>query len=143
MTETTTAAPANGADTVLAPWAEFWNRYIEASREQTQVLMDSLSGNTDLEGLRRKWLESLAQSMDRFLRSPIFLEAMRKNFEAITAMRANAEEVAQEMARAMGVPRMADISGLFERLRLSQDTVLNRLERIEKRLDGLEAGMKK
>lgn len=155
MSETTTASPAagpaasaaaapvNGSDAMPAPWADFWNRYIEASREQTKVLMDSLSGRADLESLRRKWLDSLSESMDRFLRSPMFLDAMRKNFEAISTFRANAEEMAQEMARELGIPRMADISGLFERLRLAQDTVLNRLDRIEKRLDALEASLKR
>jgi hypothetical protein len=130
----------NGAhDAFFHPWMDFWSRCLEQGREQTQVLLDSLSGTRDAEALRRRWLESLAQSLDSFLRSPAFLEAMRRNFELITEVKSNSEEVAQEVARTTGLPRLPDISGLFERLRLAQDVILDRLTAIERRLEALEA----
>ena len=148
MAETTSKPGGDSPDTASSqtvgnPWLDFWNRYIEQSREQTKALVESMGGSADLEGLRKRWLESLSQSMDTFLRSPNFMEAMRHNFEMFTEFKTNADEMVGEFSREMGVPRLADVSGLFERLRLAQDSVLDRLARIEKRLDTIETALKK
>jgi hypothetical protein len=46
--------------------------------------------------------------------------------------------VAQEVAREIGVPRMPDVSGLFERTQIGHEAILARLVAIERRLEALE-----
>jgi hypothetical protein len=118
---------------------DFWNKYVEQSVEQTQALITGMRNVTDVKGLRQMWLESLAQSMDTYLRSPVFLEAMRNNMTAMTQMKQVTEDAARDFTRATGIPRVNDISGLFDRLQIGQEAIMNRLESIEKRLEKLES----
>lgn len=130
------AKPADGAS--WQPLMDFWTDCIEANNEQVKVLLDSMSGQADLGTLRQRWLESLASSFDSYMRTPAFLEGMRKQFEAVTAVKSTAEDLVQEFSRDTGVPRIQDISGLFERLKTTQDLILARLGAIEQRLGALE-----
>src|SRR5262245_36359274 len=105
-------AQANGVtDAFFEPWMEFWSKSFEQGQEQTSALLEAMQGFPDLETLRRRWLDSLAQNLDTFLLSPAFLEAMRRNFEAMTEMKSHGEEAAQKFARETGIPRLSDISG--------------------------------
>lgn len=125
------------------PLLDFWTDCIEGSNEQVKVLLDSMSGQADLGTLRQRWLESLANSFDSYMRTPAFLEAMRKQFEAITTVKSTAEDLVQEFSRDAGVPRIQDISGLFERLKTTQEMILVRLGAIEQKLAALEKGAEK
>jgi hypothetical protein len=137
-------AQANGeSNPFLEPWMDFWSKTIEQSQEQSAVLLEAMQGVPDAEALRRRWLDSLSQNLDTFLRSPPFLEAMRRNFEAMTETKSHAEETAQKISRETGLPRLSDVSGLFERLRLAQEVILDRLSAIERRLEAIETHAKR
>lgn len=132
-------AQANGvSNPFLEPWMDFWSKTIEQSQEQSTALLEAMQGIPDPEALRRRWLDSLAQNLDTFLRSPPFLESMRRNFEAMTETKSHAEEAAQKLSRETGFPRLSGVSGLFERLRLAQEVILDRLSAIERRLEAIE-----
>jgi hypothetical protein len=135
----TANAQTNGtANPFFEPWMDFWSKTIEQSKEQSAALLEAMQGIPDPEALRRRWLDSLSNNLDTFLRSPAFLEAMRRNFEAMTEMKSHGEEAAQSVARETGIPRLSDVSGLFERLRLAQVLILDRLSAIERRLEAIE-----
>jgi len=138
------SAQTNGAtNPFIQPWMEFWSKTIEQSQEQTSALLDAMQGVPDLEALRRRWLDSLSKNIDTFMRSPPFLEAMRQNFEAMTEMKSHGEEAMNKFAREAGMPRLTDVSGLFERLRLAQEAVLDRLTALEDRLEAIETHLKR
>src|SRR5262249_35422843 len=137
-------AQANGiTNPFFEPWLEFWSKSFEQGQEQATALLDAMQGVPDMETLRCRWLDSLSQNLDTFLRSPAFLEAMRRNFEAMTEMKSHGEEGAQKLARETGIPRMPDVSGLFERLRLAQEVVLDRLAEVQRRLEAIETHLKR
>jgi hypothetical protein len=140
MTQNST--PTNGQDLGLKPLLDFWSDWIGQSQEQTKALLEGFREVGDLAALRRLWLESLANSLDTYMRTPAFLEAMRQHFEVMTHLKSNAEDTAREVARATGLPRIADISGLFERLQIGQEAILARLAGIEHRLEVLESRRK-
>jgi hypothetical protein len=133
----------NGHDVFIKPMVDFWTHYIEQSKQHTQALLDSMRGVADLTDLRKRWLESVSQTLDGYMRTPTFLETMRRNFETMTEFKANSEEASQGIARELGVPRINDISGLFERVRTGQEAILTRLDAIERRLDTLQKPAKK
>jgi hypothetical protein len=137
------AAPCNGHDPVTQPLLEFWQKYFEEGTRQTQDLMTGFREAFDPAAMRRRWLEALAESLDRYMRTPAFLEAMRRNFEAVTQLKSASEDWARDVSRATGIPRISDISGLFERLHIGQEAILARLAGIEHRLDGLEKNRKR
>jgi hypothetical protein len=63
---------------------------------------------------------------------------MRRSHLAVNECKANTEDLAQEVARETGIPRMPDISGLFERIQIGQEAIQARLTAIERRLEALE-----
>jgi hypothetical protein len=138
MSMTQNSTQTNGQDAVLKPLLDFWSDWIGQSQEQTKVLLEGFREVGDLAALRSLWLESLAKSLDTHMRTPAFLEAMRQHFEVMTHLQSQAEGTASDVARATGVPRIADISGLFERLQIGQEAILARLTGIEHRLEALE-----
>jgi hypothetical protein len=133
----------NGQEAVLKPLLDFWSEWIEQSQEQTKVLLDSMQGAGDLAGLRHLWLESVGKSLEVYMRTPAFLEAMRRHLDVMMHLQGTTEDAARDFARATGIPRIDDISGLFERLQSGQLAVLNRLTAIEHRLEALEKHRKR
>lgn len=131
-------ANALGNGTLPPPWTDLWAKFFEASQENMKTWLETMKDSWDPPAFRRQGLETLAKGLDAYMRSPAFLEAMRKNFEVVTSLRDQVERMSQEMARSTGVPRIADISGLFERLQIGQEALLARLSAIEHRLDALE-----
>jgi hypothetical protein len=140
---TQNSATTNGYDeAVQKGLLDCWSQWIEQNQEQTKVLLDAFREASDLRAVRRLWLESLSKSLDTYMRTPAFLEAMRRNFDVMTHLKSNFEDAARDAARATGIPRIADISGLFERLQIGQEAVLARLSAIEHRLEALESRQK-
>jgi hypothetical protein len=87
----------NGQETVLNPLLNFWSEWIERSQEQTKVLLDSMQGADDLTGLRHLWLESVGKSLEAYMRTPAFLEAMRRHFDVMTHLKGTTEDAARDL----------------------------------------------
>jgi hypothetical protein len=136
MTQTSTST--DGAMPFFQPLMEFWAKSLEQNTELASTLMNGAREATDVASLRSRWLDALRESLDAFMRQPAFLEAMRRNFLVMSEHKSRGEDLAQEMARETGLPRLPDISGLFERIQTGQKTIRARLSSIEQRLDNLE-----
>jgi hypothetical protein len=104
-----------------------------------QALMTGVAGAFEPAAFRRQWLGAVAETLDRYMRTPAFLETMRRNFEAMTQCKGASEDLARDVSRATGIPRIDDISGLFERLQIGQEAIIARLGGLEQRLDALES----
>jgi hypothetical protein len=131
---TQTNQPEFGGETPF----DFWSKCFEHSAEQMKMLLDCATDTCDPVALRRRWLDDLSKNLDAYMRSPVFLEAMQRNFEAVTQFKSLGEDWARDTSRATGIPRITDISGLFERLQIGQELILSRLSAIEQRLEALE-----
>jgi len=135
---TTANQTANGLDPVVAPLIDFWSRALERNAELTAAMLKQVKEGFDPLALRRRWLDTLAESLDAYMRTPVFLESMRGGLQAVSEHKRTTEDLAQEAAREMGIPRMPDVSGLFERLQIGQEAIQARLRAIEQRLERLE-----
>jgi hypothetical protein len=122
---------------------EYWNKSIEQSQEHAKILLDSMKQAGDLKALRRRWLDALGQSLDLYMRTPAFLEGMHQHLDLVTGLKGHAEEAAHEAAQVTGIPRMPDISGVFERVRIGHDAILSRLDAIDKKLEVLQKWKKR
>ncbi len=129
--------------TDFSPLMEFWSGCFGQFTEQSQALLAGMKEASDPAALRRLWLDSLAKSLDYYMRSPAFLDSVRRNYEMVTQLKGAAEDLARDVSRGTGIPRISDISGLFERLRIGQEAILTRLSAIEERLEALESNGKR
>jgi hypothetical protein len=135
---TPATTPGNGHEAPAPPLAEFWSKCLEQGGEQLQAVVNGLKEVMDPVALRRRWLEAVSQNLEQYMRTPAFLDGLRRNLEMTTQLKSVAEEWAAAFSRVTGIPRMADVSGLFERLRTGQEAILARLGAIERRLEALE-----
>jgi len=130
---------ASGADPCVQPYLDFWTGYFHQATESTRKMLESAGGGADPRAWQRRWLETVRRSMDAYLRSPLFLKAMKQNLEAAIKMKMQVDDLHKEFARNANIPTAADISGLFERLRTVEDAILTRLTEIDERLETIES----
>lgn len=125
-------------DPVVQPIMDFWSSYMKQADDATRHLLAGLDDGSAMKSWQRRWMEAVSKSMDAYMRTPAFLEAMKNNTNAVVKMKMQADDLAKEMARNINLPTTGDISGLFERLHSVEDVILRRLTRIDERLQVVE-----
>jgi hypothetical protein len=125
-------------DPVVRPFVDFWSDYVKQANDTTRELFDSIDDGTNVKTLQRKWFDAVAKSMDAYMRSPVFLQAMKHNADAVVQAKQQVDDVATEIARNANIPMASDISGLFERLHSVEEVILSRLGRIEEKVQAIE-----
>jgi hypothetical protein len=129
----------NGSfDPVMQPFVDLWSDYFNQANDAARVFLDGIDDSIDLKAWQRRWLDSVSKSMDAFMRSPTFLQAMKHNMDVINQTKMRFDDVATEVARNSNIPMASDISGLFERLHSVEEAILRRLGRIDERLTAIE-----
>src|SRR4051812_36513589 len=88
----------------VQPFVEFWTDYAEQSGAQTNKLLEGLMASGDPKQLHRRWLDTVSRSLDSFMRSPVFLEALGHNLKAMADLKALQDRLVQQIASHVGVP---------------------------------------
>jgi hypothetical protein len=130
---------ANGTtDPILKPFYDLWSDFYAKSNDATREFFEDFEENTNVRSWQRRWNDAVAKSVDAFMRSPHFLQAMKHNTDAMVKFKQQADDLSKEIARNANIPTTSDISGLFERLHSVEEVILERLRRIEDRLEVIE-----
>lgn len=124
---------------MINQFVSFWSQCFEHAGAQTKAMLDTLQGAKDVEDLHRRWLAALSQSLDSFMRTPMFMEMMKQNLKSMTDLKMAQDQTGQAVARHLGAPLASDITGLFERLNSIEQSILTRINKIEGRLKSIEA----
>ena len=117
---------------------EFWRNYFEQTAIQTRILLESMQGGTSLEQMHNEWLESLGQSLDRFMRTPVFLEALKQTLKRMIDLKVLQDQLAQTAGRQSETVRSPDPSSVSERVQSAEQTILARLADLDDRLKAIE-----
>jgi hypothetical protein len=125
-------------DPTVQPFVDFWSSYIGATNDTTRQMLAGFNGSSDVKLWQRQWFDAVSRSMDAYMRSPAFLQAMRENTDVLIKAKRQADDWAAEFARNANIPTTSDISGLFERLHSVEEAILDRLGHIEERLSTIE-----
>ena len=135
--------PDNGENKTLADpaaaVAAFWTQWLDQSSRGTQALLEAMQATGDPKQLHQRWLDAVSQSLENFMRTPAFLEAMKQNLKVITDLKGFQNQVAQGAVHQLGMPLADDITGLFERLNSVEQKILTRLGAVDSRLKAVEA----
>jgi hypothetical protein len=130
--------PSDAATDPAAALFSFWTQWMEQSARGTQAVLEAMQTAGDPQQIQRHWIDAVARSIDDFMRTPVFMEAMRQNLKMATDLKRMQDQAVQDTARHFGQPLAADIAGLFERLNSTERTIVARLQAIEDRLKALE-----
>jgi len=117
---------------------EFWRNYFEQTAIQTRILVEGMQGGKSLDQLHHQGLASLSQSLDSFMRTPVFLEALKQSLKRMIDLKLMQDQVAQTVSQQTGLPLTADITGLFERVHSAEQTILKQLAALDDRLQAIE-----
>jgi hypothetical protein len=129
----------NGAvNPVVQPFVEFWTEYAKRADDTAKQFLDGIDDSANLKTWQRRWFDAVSKSADAYMRSPLFLQAMKQNTDAAVKLKRQADDLASEIARNANIPTAGDISGLFERLHSIEEIILGRLGRIDERLEAIE-----
>ncbi|MFO0909237.1 MAG: hypothetical protein U0794_12955 [Isosphaeraceae bacterium] len=133
---------AGGTASITNPFLDLWTKYLEQSGSHSKAMFDGLQSIADPQKLQQKWLDIMAENLDRFMRTPAFLESMKQNLKVMTDLKRMQDQAIEDTARHLGAPLASDIHGLFERLNGIEQAILAKLGSIESRLDALESRRK-
>jgi len=137
MGNITTMSAQPSADSTF-PFASFWTNYLEQTDAHGKAMLEYFQTLGDPQQMQKRWLENLGQSLDSYMRSPAFLEAMQRNLKVMTDVKSFQDQLVQDVARHVGVPLASDVYGLFERLHSVEQTILKQLKAIDGRLAEIE-----
>jgi hypothetical protein len=131
------AEPYPGAAAASAI-AEFWAQCFAQSNDQARALLEAMRSFGEPQEMYRRWLDAVSQTLDEFMRTPAFLEAMSRQLKMMTDLKVAQDQVVQDAARYVGAPLAGDITGLFERLNGTERALQAQLRAIQERLDRIE-----
>ncbi|MEX0641532.1 MAG: hypothetical protein WD468_02465 [Pirellulales bacterium] len=130
---------SNGVlDPVAQPFAEFWSKYFDQANDATRELLADIDGKMGVKTWQRRWADAISKSIDAYMRSPVFLQAMKHNADLMIKTKRQTDDLTAEIARNANIPTASDISGLFERLHSVEEVILSRLGSIDERLKTIE-----
>jgi hypothetical protein len=125
-------------DPIVKPFVEFWSDYLKQANDATREFLDDIDGQADIKSFQRRWFDTVSKSAEAYMRTPAFLQSIKQNTDAAIKLKLQADDVANELARNANIPTAGDISGLFERLHSVEEAILDRLSRIDVRLESIE-----
>jgi hypothetical protein len=117
---------------------EFWRNYFEQTAIQTRILLESMQGGKSLDQLHNQYLASLSQNLDGFMRTPAFLEVLKQSLKRMIDVKQMQDQVTQTVAQQTGLPLTADVTGVFELVHSTEQTILARLAMLDDRLEAIE-----
>lgn len=105
----------------------------------------STTGSSDeaAKQMRRAFFDSWAQHCEEFMRSPAFLEGMKRAMDSSLAFREQLNEFLTRALHEGQFPARSDTDSILVVLRSLEDRVLDRLDRLEKcvaSMDGAQGG---
>lgn len=88
--------------------------------------------------MRRAFFDAWAHHCEEFMRSPAFLEGMKKAMDGALAFREQLNEFMTKALHESQVPARSDTDSIMLVLRSMEERVLDRLDRLEERVASLE-----
>jgi len=138
MSSDKTNAEAGSAADPARDFLDFWRNYFEQTAIQSRILLEGMQGGKPLDQLHNQGLESLSQSLDDFMRTPAFLEALKQSLKRMIDLKQMQDQMAQAVAQQTGLPLAADVTGVFERVNSAERTILKQLAVLDERLKAIE-----
>lgn len=118
-------------------WTESFTKLIQAA----SIFTPSSAPPELLREIRSGILNALAKSWDEFLRSPEFQESMKQWMDQAIAFRRMSHDFMGKIRKEMQAPSRDDIDTVMLSMRHMETRILDRLEALEKQLNGTDNGV--
>lgn len=125
-----------GADAFGAFWTDFMRRMAAGGAAGVMPT----PGPEALNQARRAFFDALSEHADKFMRSEAFLQSMRQAMEQSLAMQQAMNDFVKKGLSAAQMPSRDDADHITLLIRGVEDRLMDRLERLGRRLERLESG---
>lgn len=126
---------ANPYDAFTKFWSDMTGRMAAAGVQQPFATQDG----DNVKRVQRAFFEAWAQYCDEFMRSPAFLEAMKKSMENSIALREQLNKFLTKTMQDFQIPSRVDTDAITELLHGIEDRLADRLDTVNERIDKLES----
>jgi hypothetical protein len=104
-------------------------------------MMASAQRGVNSQPLSEEGLASLCANMDQWLRSPVFLEALKQSLGRMVELKQLQNQFTDAVSEQAG-PAAVDFGGLLKRIEIAQQTILQRLAALEERLLAIDGSLR-
>jgi hypothetical protein len=128
----------NAFSSAADPFTKFWTDCVSKmtgaglSPTPPQISEDSMKQ------MRRAFFDAWAHHCDEFMRSPAFLDGMKKSMDGALAFREQLNEFMTRALHEAQAPARSDTDSIMLVLRSLEERVLDRLDRLEERVASLD-----
>ncbi|MCG8448660.1 MAG: hypothetical protein MI725_03645 [Pirellulales bacterium] len=128
-------------ESVVQPFLELWSSYLERTMEATKAILEGSFSQVRDHAKQKESFEAVSKSLDDFLRSPVFLQAMKQHVDSIIEAKRAGINLATTIDQDENLTSDDNINEILQRFSGTEQMILNRLDQIERRLDKIETHM--
>lgn len=125
----------NSAD----PFTKFWTDCVSKMTGAGFAAPPQYLSDESIKQMRKAFFDAWASHCDEFMRSPAFLEGMKKTMDASLAFREQLNEFMTRALHESQVPARSDTDSIMLVLRSLEERVLSRLDRLEECVETLSS----
>jgi len=115
-------------------WMDLMSRMAGAGRPAATPSQDEV-----FKQMRQAFFDAWAQYCDEFMRSPAYLEAMKKSMDGALAFKQQVNEMLTRALHEQQIPARSDTDSILLVLRSLEERVLSRIDHLNERVDDLAA----
>ncbi len=122
----------------MQPFLDFWKGYLDRLDQPTRTLLETFTGTTDPRKLTPEMLEAASKSMEAYMRSPAFLQAMKQGIDKMIQTKRQMDALNPEIAAQLGLASGKEVRALTDRFNTFEQSLGSRLRDVEIRLAAME-----
>jgi hypothetical protein len=130
-------------DDLTKPFLDFWKGYLDRLDEPTRKLLKTFTDTSDPSKFTAEMLEAASKSMEAYMRSPAFLQAMKQAIDKIIQTKRRMDALNPEIAAQLGLATAHEFHQLADRCKDVEQSIGSRLRNIEIRLAAIERKQRK
>jgi hypothetical protein len=121
------------------PFTKFWTECVSKMGGAGFAPTTPYVSDDAMQQMRRAFFDAWAKHCDEFMRSPAFLDGMKKSMDGALAFREQLNEFMTKALHGAQAPARSDTDSIMLVLRSLEERVLDRLDRLEERVADLDS----
>lgn len=124
------------------PFTKFWTDCVSKMSGAGFTPTPPQVSDDAMKQMRRAFFDAWANHCDEFMRSPAFLDGMKKSMDGALAFREQLNEFMTKALHGAQAPARSDTDSIMLVLRSLEERVLDRLDRLEERVAAIDDATK-
>ena len=120
------------------PFSRFWLDLMSKMSGSAFAPTGAPTQDETMKRMRQAFFDAWAKHCDEFLRSDAFLDVLKKSMDSALAFKQELNEFMTKALHDKQMPARSDTDSILMVLRSMEDRVLDRIDRLSRRVDALE-----